>query len=482
MKILLKFFVYIFFVGYGFSQANSVLTKKNSVSNIAELPNIIFIITDDQQSGLTSIEGNAVLKTPNIDRIAKEGAMFENFFVATPLCSPSRASFLTGQYAQNHGVINNDRIGLDVISHTLMTWPRQLREHGYKTAFIGKWHMGLDDSRRPGFDRWVSFKGQGIFVNGVVNDEGTIKQIDGNMTDYLNEQAVNFLKKNSKNQPFAMILSHKAVHSPIIPAERHSNFYIDYEYEAPHVSKGNIESKPILRRNVPWKPPYEYQNIVPEPAEPRRGRGQDRTSIVADQMRCLLSVDEGIGEMFKILEKKGQLENTIIVYTSDNGMLMGEHNRFHTKRWAYDNVLRVPFFIRYPKKIKAGVKIDEMVSNIDWAPTVYDLVGVKSLIPVDGKSFLPLFKSEMTMWRTSFYAEYFHEKVARNTPSWQAVRTNDWKYVNYVGLETDEMNELYDLKNDPGEEFNLYKNLAYKQELETMKIELQNKFTGINSN
>lgn len=152
MKILLKFFVYIFFVGYGFSQANSVLTKKNSVSNIAELPNIIFIITDDQQTGLTSIEGNAVLKTPNIDRIAKEGAMFENFFVATPLCSPSRASFLTGQYAQNHGVINNDRIGLDVISHTLMTWPRQLREHGYKTAFIGKWHMGLDDSRRPGFE------------------------------------------------------------------------------------------------------------------------------------------------------------------------------------------------------------------------------------------------------------------------------------------------------------------------------------------
>ena len=138
--------------------------------NASDLPNIIFIITDDQQSGLTSIEGNTVSKTPNIDRIAKEGAMFENFFVATPLCSPSRASFLTGQYAQKHAVINNDRIGLDVISHTLMTWPRQLRENGYKTAFIGKWHMGLDDSRRPGFDRWISFKGQGIFVNGVVND------------------------------------------------------------------------------------------------------------------------------------------------------------------------------------------------------------------------------------------------------------------------------------------------------------------------
>lgn len=482
MKILLKFFVYIFFVGYGFSQANSVLTKKNSVSNIAELPNIIFIITDDQQSGLTSVEGNVVSKTPNIDRIAKEGAMFENFFVATPLCSPSRASFLTGQYAQNHGVINNDRIGLDVISHTLMTWPRQLREHGYKTAFIGKWHMGLDDSRRPGFDRWVSFKGQGIFVNGVVNDEGTIKQIDGNMTDYLNEQAVNFLKKNSKNQPFAMILSHKAVHSPIIPAERHSDYYADYEYKPPHVSKGNIESKPVLQRNVPWKPPYEYENIVPEPVEPRRGRDNDRTGIVADQMRCLLSVDEGVGEIFKILKKRGQLDNTIIVYTSDNGMLMGEHNRFHTKRWAYDNVLRVPFFIRYPKMIESGSKIDKMVSNIDWAPTVYDVVGVEPLIPVHGKSFLSLFKTEDAEWRTSFYAEYFHEKVARNTPSWQAVRTKNWKYVKYVGLETNELNELYDLQNDPAEEFNLYNNSVYYDVLEMMKIKLQNRLAEIYEN
>ena len=462
--------------------ATSLLSCTKEKQRSSDLPNIIFIITDDQQIGLTSIEGNLVSKTPNIDRIAKEGATFEKFFVATPLCSPSRASFLTGQYAQKHAVINNDRIGLDVISHTLMTWPRQLRENGYKTAYIGKWHMGLDDSRRPGFDRWLSFKGQGIFVNGVVNDEGTIKQIDGNMTDYLNEQAVNFLKKNGKNKPFAMILSHKAVHAPIIPAERHSAYYADYEYEAPLVSKGNIKSKPVLQRNVPWRPPYEYENIVPEPGEPRRGRGSDRTSIVADQMRCLLSVDEGVGEIFKVLEENGQLDNTIIVYTSDNGMLMGEHNRFHTKRWAYDKVLRIPFFIRYPKMIEAGSKIDKMVSNIDWAPTVYDVVGVEPMIPVHGKSFLPLFKSEEAEWRTSFYAEYFHEKVARNTPSWQAVRTKDWKYVNYFGLETDEMNELYDLKNDPGEEFNLYKNQAYKQQLETMKIEFQNKLTEINNN
>ena len=445
-------------------------------------PNIIFIITDDQQTGLLGIEGNPVVRTPNIDRLAKEGATFDNFFVATPLCSPSRASFLTGQYAQKHNVINNDKLGLDVISHTLMTWPRQLREAGYETAFIGKWHMGLDDSRRPGFDRWFSFKGQGAFIDPVVNDEGTRRQTTGYMTDIINEHAVDFVNKNHNRKPFAMILSHKAVHAPIIPAERHSTFYDEYEYEAPLVSKGNIESKPILQRNVPWKPSYEYENIVPEPGEPRRRRGNDRTSRVADQMRCLLSVDEGVGEIFKVLEENGQLDNTIIVYTSDNGMLMGEHNRFHTKRWAYDNVLRVPFFIRYPKMIEAGSKINEMVSNIDWAPTVYDVVGVEPIIPVHGKSFLPLLKMEEAEWRTAFYAEYFHEKVARNTPSWQAVRTKDWKYISYVGLNTDEMNELFDLKNDPSEEFNLYENAVYKQQLETMKTELQNTFSEIGNN
>lgn len=153
-------------------------------------PNILVVVTDDQRYDLLGCTGHAAARTPHIDRLAREGALFRYFYDATPLCSPSRASLLTGLYPHKHGVINNDKLGLDVVSHTLMTFPRQLREAGYETAFIGKWHMGLDDSRRPGFDRWFSFKGQGAYIEGVVNDDGVRRQLDGHMTDHINRQAV----------------------------------------------------------------------------------------------------------------------------------------------------------------------------------------------------------------------------------------------------------------------------------------------------
>jgi N-acetylglucosamine-6-sulfatase len=436
------------------------------------LPNFIFIITDDQQCGLLGAEGNTIAQTSNIDRIAREGMVFNNFFVCTPLCSPSRASFLTGQYTRTHGVINNDRIGLDVTSHTLMTWPRQLREAGYETAFIGKWHMGLDDSRRPGFDRWVSFKGQGIFVDGVVNDEGKIRQIDGNMTDFLNEKAVEFVNQDHQDKPFAMILSHKALHVPIIPSEKHQNDYPEYRYTKKQVARGDVESKPVLSLQVEWKGMYGYDNVVPEPPEPRRGRGYDETSIIGDQLRCLNDVDEGIGKIFQALEQNNLLENTIIIYTSDNGMLMGEHGQFHKKRWAYDETIRVPFFIRYPKLIKKGSKRDQMVLNIDLAPTIYEIAGVEPLIPIHGQSFLPLLNSVNVNWRNTVFIEYFHEKVASHVPAWKAIRTENWKYIKY-DLKTEDMNELYDLENDPKEERNLIHDPAYQDQLEKLKSELK---------
>jgi N-acetylglucosamine-6-sulfatase len=264
INILLKFLVVIVLF----------LAACNKIQNTAqEKPNIVFIITDDQQTGLLGIEGNPAAKTPNIDRIAKEGMLFKNAFVVTPLCSPSRASFLTGQYAHKHKVINNDKLGLDVISHTLMTWPRQLREAGYETAFIGKWHMGLDDSRRPGFDRWFSFKGQGAYIDGVVNDEGMRRQTTGYMTDIINEQAVAYVNKDHNNKPFAMIVSHKAVHWPVLPAKRNESLFPDYEFESQPPSEDDIKGKPLLTRPIDYKEWYFLENILPEPAEPRRGRG-----------------------------------------------------------------------------------------------------------------------------------------------------------------------------------------------------------------
>lgn len=435
-----------------------------------ERPNIIFIITDDQQVGLLGIEGSDLSVTPNIDRIGQEGAIFNNAFVVTPLCSPSRASFLTGNYAHKHNVINNDKLGLDVISHTLLTWPRQLREAGYETAFIGKWHMGLDDSRRPGYDRWFSFKGQGEYIDGVVNDEGQRLQTTGNMTDIINLQAIRYLNEHNKKKPFAMIVAHKAVHWPILPSKRHEGLYPDFEFDSLTVSKEDLKGKPLLTRKVDRVPLYTYENVLPEMPESRRGRGKDRSSVVGDEYRCLMSVDDGVGQMFEILENQGVIDNTIIIYVSDNGMLMGEHGQFNMKRWAYDPVIRIPMLMRYPKHIEPGSVRDQMVLNIDVAPTLLEYAGVSPLEPMQGQSMVSILENENTPWRTSFLTEYFMEKVVVKVPPWQAVRTEKWKYITYnvEGISA----ELYNLEVDPKEENNLISNKSAKIQIQVMEKKL----------
>ena len=432
-------------------------------------PNIVFVITDDQRWDQLGYNGHPVLQTPHIDRIAREGAAFNHFFVCTPLCSPSRASFLTGLYPHKHLVTNNDKLGLDIISHTLMTFPRQLRENGYETAFVGKWHMGLDDSRRPGFDSWISFKGQGIYIDGVVNDNGTRRQLRGNMTDYLNERAVEFVKQGHE-KPFCLYLAHKAVHGPFLPAKRHEVLYSDYEFEVPPRDEEDLAGKPVMTRKVTRVNWTELEGVGPEPAEPRRGRGRDAPSVVRDQLRCLASVDEGVGQLFDALESTGQLDNTIFIYTSDNGFLMGEHGRFNDKRLAYEESLRVPFLIRYPDVIQPGNVRDELVLSIDVAPTLLELAGVESIVPMQGESFVPLLQNREAPWREAFLAEYFHEKVAPRIPSWQAVRTEEWKYIHY--RDTEDLDELYHLAEDPKELKNLIKDSEHQGQLEEMRSRL----------
>ena len=446
-------------------------------------PNIVLIITDDQRWDQLSYTGHPVLKTPNIDRIAQEGASFDNFFVATPLCSPSRASFLTGLYPHTHRVFNNDKLGIDVISHTLMTFPRQLREQGYETAYIGKWHMGLDDSRRPGFDSWISFKGQGIYIDGVINDNGTRRQLRGNMTDYLNRRAVEFVNQ-PHDKPFCLYLGHKAVHNPFLPSQRHEELYSDYEFQVPPRNEADLAGKPVLTRKRPKLDRSKMEGIGPEPAEPRRGRGRDPQSIVRDQLRCLAAVDEGVGQLLAALESTGELDNTIFIYTSDNGFFMGEHGSFNGKRMPYDEALRVPFFIRYPKLIAPGSNRDELILNIDVAPTLLDLAGVESVIPMHGESLVPLLQDTNANWRKAFLAEYYHEKVAAKTPTWKAVRTDRWKYIHYLIADTQGdpfgYDELYDLEADPNELKNLVNHPEQKTRLNEMKAQLNGMLNQFN--
>lgn len=363
-----------------------------------------------------------------------------------------------------------------MISHTLMTFPRQLREAGYETAFIGKWHMGLDDSRRPGFDTWISFKGQGIYIDGVVNENGNRRQLDGYMTDFLNEKAVEFVRK-PRDKPYCLYLSHKAVHNPFLPAPRDDSLYSDYDFVLPEKIESDIQGKPVMLRKVEKHNPLELEGVAPEPGEPRRNRGKDPQSVVRDQLRSLASVDEGVGQLFAALEATGQLDNTVFIFTSDNGFLMGEHGMINTKRWAYEEALRVPLVVRFPKVIEPGSWNDALVVNIDLAPTLLELAGVESIIPMHGQSFVPLLKDARAPWREAFLAEYFLEKVAPRTAPWQAVRTSEWKYIHYP--EFSDMDELYHLKADPKELKNLVNNPEQKTRLKEMKAQLQgllNKF------
>jgi arylsulfatase A-like enzyme len=442
----------------------------------ARRPNFVFIITDDQRWDSLGVTGHPYAKTPNIDRLAREGALFNNFFATTPLCSPSRASFLTGQYAHAHKVTNNDRVGLDVISHTLMTFPRRMREAGYETAFIGKWHMGLDDSRRPGFDTWISFKGQGVYLDPVVNVGGRQRQLDGYMTDWLNRWALEFVSRPHR-KPFLLYLSHKALHTPYLPAKRHESLYGGAKYVPPASADDDLSGKPVLRRAVEPVDWATVEGVAPEPPESRRGRGTDRDSVVRDQLRSLAAVDEGVGALLRALKRGGQLDNTVFVFTSDNGYLLGEHGQFDNKRFAYEESIRVPLIVRYPRLIRPGTRIDALALNVDVAPTLLELAGAEPLEKVHGRSLLPLLRGQPAAWRESFLAEYFLEKVAPRAPTWQAVRTIRWKYIHYPELEG--MDELYDLAADPGEVRNLIADPASRSTLGGMKAEMERLKQGL---
>jgi N-acetylglucosamine-6-sulfatase len=428
-------------------------------------PNIVFILVDDLRWDALGCMGHPFVKTPNIDRIAREGALFKNFFVSIPLCSPSRASFLTGQYPHSHGVINNG--DHSALSYKLITFPRLLHDAGYETAFIGKWHMGVDDSPRPGFDRWVSFKGQGVYNDPMLNVDGTASKHSGYITDILNGYALKFVKSEHK-KPFFLYLPHKAVHGPFTPADRHKNLYADAVIKPTPSLNDSLEGKPAATRKL------EDASDQKSPGKKKREQSENERRMpenaIRNQLRALAAVDEGVGQLFKALEESGQLDNTVFIFSSDNGFFWGEHG-FGDKRWAYDESIRDPLLIRFPKLIKPGTVLDQFVLNIDIPPTLLELAGVPIPKTIQGRSFASLLKDGKTQWRNSFLTEYFQEKQYPRTPTWQAVRTERWKYIKYT--DSDGMDELYDLNADPYEVKNLIQQPPFQATLKQMQAELE---------
>ena len=436
---------------------------------ILSKPNIIFILVDDLRWDALGCMGHPFVKTPNIDRIAREGALFKNFFVSIPLCAPSRGSFLTGQYPHTHGVIDNS--DHSALSHTLITFPRLLHDAGYETAYVGKWHMGNDDSPRPGFDHWVSFKGQGVYENPAINVDGQASKVNGYMTDILNEHALSFVKGEHK-KPFVLYLAHKAVHGPFTPAERHKDLYATEPIKPAPSINDSLEGKPAATRPLEDAAPRKAN--AGKKSKARAAAAEDGGHVpekaIRNQLRALAAVDEGVGQLFKALEEAKQLDRTLIIFSSDNGFFWGEHG-LADKRWAYDESIRDPLLMRYPRLIKAGTTLDQFVLNIDIAPTLLELAGAPIARTIQGRSLLPLLKDEKTPWRASLLSEYFQEKAYPRVPAWKAVRTERWKYIQYVDLTG--LDELYDLKADPYEMKNLVKETDAQPALQEMKAELK---------
>lgn len=444
-----------------------MLTRRQAIATFAgapayaernQRPNLVFVLIDDLRWNALGCTGHPFARTPNIDRLAAEGVKFRNAFVTTPLCSPSRGSYLTGQYVRTHRVIDNtDHASL---SHRLITWPRLLHDAGYETAYVGKWHMGTDDMPRPGFDRWVSFRGQGVYEDPNLNIDGKQTQQKGYMTDILSDHAAEFVRR-SHSKPFALYLAHKAVHGPFTPAPRHAGLYADQPIARQANTKDDLAGKPMLRRPL--------NEATKKGGAKKGGPANSGDELVRNQLRCLQSIDEGMGRIYAALEETKQLDRTMIVFTSDNGYLWGEHG-LGDKRAAYEESIRIPMVVRYPKLVKPGRAVDEMVLNVDIAPTMLDAAGVKAPAQMQGRSLLPVLTGKGKKWRTSFLCEYFAEPQYPRIASWEAVRTDRWKYVRYPELR--EMDELYDLQADAGEMRNRISDAGARSVLESLRNEL----------
>lgn len=424
--------------------------------------NVIFILSDDHRYDFMGFLGQPhFLETPNMDRMARDGAYLKYAFVTTSLCSPSRASILTGQYSHKHGVIDNN---VDIPDGTIF-FPHYLQQIGYQTAFFGKWHMGHDsDVPRPGFHKWVSFKGQGVYYNPELNIDGQTGKREGYISDLLTDYAIDWLREErDPKKPFFLYLSHKAVHAMFEPAQRHLGRYekekLDYPASMANTPE-NYRGKPlwVKEQRHSWHGvDYMYHGQM------------DFDTFYRRYCETLLGVDDSIGRVLDFLEETGLGEETLVFYMGDNGFSFGEHGLID-KRQMYESSQRVPFLALCPNMIKPGTVVERLVQNIDIAPTVLESAGLAKPPHMDGLSMVKLLKGEETAWRDRVFYEYYWERNFPQTPTTHGIRTEKWKYIHYHGIwDTD---ELYDLENDPDEMNNLIDEPPYREVVAQFNKEL----------
>ena len=464
MKIII-IFLYCSLFALNATAQNNVLPALEKINN-ANPRNVIFILIDDQRYDFMGFTGKVPwLETPNMDKLAAEGAYFKNAFVTTSLCSPSRASILTGLYSHTHTIVDNQAPAPDNLTY----FPQYLQAIGYQTAFFGKWHMGSHtDAPQPGFNHWESFRGQGVYYNPVLNINGEhIAYKDSTyVTDLLTEHMLKWLEERNKNKPFFAYLSHKAVHGAYLPAPRHRGKYANKKIPFP---KTYDQTKTGEYRNLKWPEWVAQQRISWHGVDYMYNGNNNLDDMVQAYCELLLSVDESLGAVMGFLEKEGLDQSTILIFMGDNGFSWGEHGLID-KRHFYEESVKVPFLIRCPDLFKGGQTITKMVQNIDVAPTILESAGLKKPDYMPGESIIKLLNDDKIAWRDRIFYEYFWEYNFPMTPTVFGVRTDKYKYIFYHGIW--DRNEFYDIQNDPDEMYNLIEKPELQSKIEELKNEL----------
>ena len=448
-------------------------------------PNIVLIVVDDMRYDEWSGGGHTYLETPNIDLLAAGGTRFDRAYHAVPLCSPNRASILTGQYPSRHGIIDNT--ARNQASFMLDLFPKFLQESGYKTAHVGKWHMGNSPVPRPGYDYWVCMEGQGKTYDPVLYEGDSSYVAEGYITDIFTDKALSFIRENA-DAPFFLYIGHKAVHpeavqrddgstdldvpKEFIPAERHRGLYEGKRFRrSPSYSPSAKadDGKPVIKNA------FKIRSQVLD-KDPRWEQSMDlgiSEKSIQKRAEMMLGVDESLGRIMTELNTLGILKNTVVIFTSDNGYFFGEHGFSLERRMPYEESVRAPLIVRHPGIPKRESKIDALVLSIDLSATVLDIAGVKNPGTIQGKSLIPLISGEKDHLRSSGLIEYYSNE---NPFPWTAqldyrvVITDQFKYIKWLRFDNA---ELYDLSNDPYEQHNLIEDASHKGTVEQLHRELQ---------
>jgi N-acetylglucosamine-6-sulfatase len=437
-------------------------------------PNILVVLLDDLRWDALGYAGHRYVRTPQIDRIAAEGVNFKNAFCTTSLCSPSRASLLSGVYAHTHGVTNN----FTEMPAALETFPAVLQQAGYATAYVGKYHMGEgNDEPRPGYDYFVTHKGQGRYFDTEFNFHGQRREVvKGYYTTVVTDIALDWLKRDRAGRPWMLILGHKAPHSFYTPEPKFERAFDAVRVSYPESAFG-LDDKPawIRDRRYTWHgiygPLFDWRKKFPDDSP---AAVKDFENMVHAYWGTILSVDESVGRLRRWLDDSRQLDNTIVVFVGDNGLLEGEHGMVD-KRTMHEPSIRIPMAVRYPALATGPKVVEDQVLTVDMAPSLLELAGAPPLVGIHGRSWVSLVRRGDPDWRKSWFYYYNYEKEFPYTPNVRGIRTAQWKYIRYPHGDNGpdrHIAELYDLAKDPGERRNLIGDQSSGEVISRLNAEL----------